>query len=110
MNAGSWGITLPGSLNHDFIILVEGWFHAFGDGLEHVLSTYKCSLLWWTLGGSATQHGSAVLVIHSVVLAGEGEEQLAARTIIAASMEKTGAFPENFIPLGEATYVPKETI
>lgn len=38
--------------------------------------------------GDATQHGSAVLVIYCVVLVGEGEEQLAARTIIAASMEK----------------------
>lgn len=38
------------------------------------------------------QHGSAVLVIHSVVLAGEGEEQLAARTIIAVIMEKNGHF------------------
>ena len=36
----------------------------------------------------AVQHGSAALVIHSVVLAGEGEEQLAARTIIAAIVEK----------------------
>ena len=36
----------------------------------------------------AMQHGSATLVTHGVVLAGEREEELSARTIIAVIVEK----------------------
>lgn len=59
----------PQSLNHDFSLLVGGRLHAFGEGLS----------IFWGLRIAPCCDGPqerAVLVTHSLVLAGEGEQWL----------------------------------
>lgn len=74
----------PGGCNSGHVVLVGGRAQVFGGGFENTLSI--CGA--FCCDGPQERDVSAALVVCSLVLAGEVEEQLAARTIISMVMEK----------------------